>query len=161
MTISDQTAGYDARLVEAILDNQGARFGVSPQSTYRTHRPFPNLPNGLNRPNRVLFLNHQSSTTNQERSTMIVISIENISKYCRLGSIGNRTLYEDLNRWWAKVRGKPDPTLRIDQLPPPKEQQATKNDEPRTKNDDGWASVAGTAPARALLKNQERVSAAG
>ena len=43
---------------------------------------------------------------------MIVISIENISKYYRLGSIANRTLYEDLKRWWAKVRGKPDPTLK-------------------------------------------------
>ena len=63
---------------------------------------------------------------------MIVISIENISKYYRLGSIGNRTLYEDLNRWWAKLRGKPDPTLRIDQPPAPKKQPATKNESPFT-----------------------------
>jgi len=30
-----------------------------------------------------------------------------------LGSIGNQTLYQDLNRWWAKVRRKPDPLLKI------------------------------------------------
>jgi lipopolysaccharide transport system ATP-binding protein len=42
-----------------------------------------------------------------------VISIENVCKYYRLGSIGNRTLYQDLNRWWAKVRGKPDPLQKI------------------------------------------------
>ena len=71
---------------------------------------------------------------------MTVISIENISKYYRLGSIGNITLYEDLNRWWAKLRGKPDPTLRIDQLPYPKEQQATKNQERTTKNEERGTS---------------------
>lgn len=42
-----------------------------------------------------------------------VISVENLSKYYRLGTIGNRTLYEDLNRWWARMRGKPDPALKI------------------------------------------------
>lgn len=43
----------------------------------------------------------------------VAISIENVSKFYRLGSIGNRTLYQDLNRWWARVRGQPDPLLRI------------------------------------------------
>lgn len=43
----------------------------------------------------------------------VAISIENLSKYYRLGSIGNATLYQDLNRWWARVRGRPDPLLRI------------------------------------------------
>jgi lipopolysaccharide transport system ATP-binding protein len=43
----------------------------------------------------------------------VAISVENVSKYYRLGSIGNRTLYQDLNRWWARVRGQPDPLLRI------------------------------------------------
>ena len=38
-----------------------------------------------------------------------VIQIENLSKFYRLGSIGGRLLHEDLNRWWAKVRGKSDP----------------------------------------------------
>ena len=42
-----------------------------------------------------------------------VISIENLSKYYRLGTIGNRTLNEDLNRWWARLHGNSDPTLKI------------------------------------------------
>ena len=43
-----------------------------------------------------------------------VIKVENLSKRYRLGFIGGTTLVEDLNRWWAKLRGKPDPTLKID-----------------------------------------------
>jgi lipopolysaccharide transport system ATP-binding protein len=46
----------------------------------------------------------------------VAISIESLSKYYRLGSIGNRTLYQDLNRWWARVRGQPDPLLRIGEV---------------------------------------------
>lgn len=42
-----------------------------------------------------------------------VIVVENLSKSYRLGVIGARTLAGDLNRWWAKVRGKPDPLLTI------------------------------------------------
>ena len=42
-----------------------------------------------------------------------VISVENISKYYRLGLIGRGTLQDDLARRWAKLRGKPDPLLRI------------------------------------------------
>jgi lipopolysaccharide transport system ATP-binding protein len=38
-----------------------------------------------------------------------VISVENISKLYRLGEIGTGTLSHDLNRWWAKMRGKEDP----------------------------------------------------
>jgi lipopolysaccharide transport system ATP-binding protein len=45
----------------------------------------------------------------------IVISVENVSKRYRLGLIGSRTLSADLERWWAKVRGKPDPLLKIGQ----------------------------------------------
>lgn len=44
-----------------------------------------------------------------------VISVENLSKVYRLGQIGGRTLSEDLNRWWAKMRGKPNPYLKIGQ----------------------------------------------
>ncbi len=42
-----------------------------------------------------------------------VISVENISKSYRLGSIGTGTFYGDLKRWWAQQRGKPDPYLKI------------------------------------------------
>ena len=44
-----------------------------------------------------------------------VISVENVSKYYRLGLIGGRTLRADFERWWAKVRGRPDPLLKIGQ----------------------------------------------
>ncbi len=43
----------------------------------------------------------------------VMISVESVSKYYRLGVIGSRTLSGDLNRWWARVRGKPDPLLKI------------------------------------------------
>jgi lipopolysaccharide transport system ATP-binding protein len=44
-----------------------------------------------------------------------VISVENLSKTYRLGQIGTGTLSHDLNVWWAKVRGKPNPLLKIGQ----------------------------------------------
>ncbi len=44
-----------------------------------------------------------------------VISIENLSKSYRLGTIGTGLLTYDLNRWWARVRKQPDPYLRIGQ----------------------------------------------
>ena len=43
----------------------------------------------------------------------VVIQVENLSKYYCLGLIGGGTLREDVNRWWAKLRGQPDPLLRI------------------------------------------------
>ncbi|MFH2101991.1 MAG: ABC transporter ATP-binding protein [Chloroflexota bacterium] len=42
-----------------------------------------------------------------------VISVENLSKSYRLGVIGTGTVRGDLQRWWARQRGKPDPYLRI------------------------------------------------
>src|ERR1039457_1430354 len=44
---------------------------------------------------------------------MTVISVENVSKSYRLGQIGGGTLKEDFARWCAKMRGKPDPLLKI------------------------------------------------
>lgn len=44
-----------------------------------------------------------------------VISVENLSKAYRLGQIGTGTLSRDLNVWWAKMRGKPNPLLTIGQ----------------------------------------------
>ena len=43
----------------------------------------------------------------------IAIKIENLSKQYRLGNIGTGSLTSDLQRWWAKTRGKEDPTLQI------------------------------------------------
>jgi lipopolysaccharide transport system ATP-binding protein len=45
----------------------------------------------------------------------ITIKFENISKQYRLGKIGTGTISHDLNRWWARVRGKEDPYLKIGQ----------------------------------------------
>lgn len=42
-----------------------------------------------------------------------VISVENLSKTYRLGQIGSGTFAYDLNVWWAKTRGKPNPMLRV------------------------------------------------
>lgn len=42
-----------------------------------------------------------------------VIKVENVSKQYRLGEIGTGTISHDLNRWWARVRGKEDPYLQI------------------------------------------------
>jgi len=42
-----------------------------------------------------------------------VIEIENLSKRYRLGLIGRTALHEDLSRWWARLRGRPDPTLKV------------------------------------------------
>ena len=43
-----------------------------------------------------------------------VISIENVCKSYRLGTIGSGTLREDLQSWWHRVRGRPDPNRRLD-----------------------------------------------
>lgn len=42
-----------------------------------------------------------------------VISVEHLSKSYRLGQIGTGTFTNDLQLWWAKMRGKPNPLLRI------------------------------------------------
>ena len=41
------------------------------------------------------------------------ISIQNVSKAYRLGVIGHGTLREDLQSWWARVRGREDPNRII------------------------------------------------
>ena len=42
----------------------------------------------------------------------IAIEFQNISKQYALGSIGAGTLSRDLNRWWARIRGKEDPPFK-------------------------------------------------
>lgn len=41
------------------------------------------------------------------------ICIEKLGKAYKLGQIGRGTLYEDLNQWWAKIRGRPEAHLRV------------------------------------------------
>jgi lipopolysaccharide transport system ATP-binding protein len=43
----------------------------------------------------------------------LAIKVENLSKAYQLGEIGTGTLSRDLERWWASIRGKEDPFLRI------------------------------------------------
>jgi lipopolysaccharide transport system ATP-binding protein len=44
----------------------------------------------------------------------LAISADRLSKLYRLGVIGTGTLHDDFERWWARVRGLPDPTLKVD-----------------------------------------------
>jgi len=42
-----------------------------------------------------------------------ILKIENLSKQYRLGVVGTGTMGDDLKRWWANIRGKEDPFLKI------------------------------------------------
>jgi lipopolysaccharide transport system ATP-binding protein len=42
-----------------------------------------------------------------------VISVENLSKSYQLGVIGTGTFRGDLQRWWARQRGRPDPYRKV------------------------------------------------
>jgi lipopolysaccharide transport system ATP-binding protein len=42
-----------------------------------------------------------------------VISVEHLSKSYQLGVIGTGTVRGDFQRWWAQIRGLPDPHLKI------------------------------------------------
>jgi len=44
---------------------------------------------------------------------MPAIKVENLSKAYQLGQIGTGTISRDLERWYARMRGKEDPFLRI------------------------------------------------
>jgi lipopolysaccharide transport system ATP-binding protein len=46
-------------------------------------------------------------------SSNTILKVENLSKQYRLGTVGTGTLSHDLNRWWASVRGKEDPYLKV------------------------------------------------
>ncbi|MCD6068691.1 MAG: hypothetical protein K0S33_3517 [Bacteroidetes bacterium] len=43
----------------------------------------------------------------------LVIKVEDLGKLYRLGKVGTGTISHDLNRWFAKMRGKEDPTLKL------------------------------------------------
>jgi lipopolysaccharide transport system ATP-binding protein len=44
-----------------------------------------------------------------------VISVEHLTKKYNLGVISTGTLSRDLNQWWARTRGKPDPYAKVGQ----------------------------------------------
>lgn len=43
----------------------------------------------------------------------VVIRVESLYKEYRLGTISHGTLYQDLQSWWARVRGKEDPNSLV------------------------------------------------
>ncbi len=83
---------------------------------------------------------------NEARSTKhpltTAISIENVSKQYRLGQVGTGTIAHDLNRWWARVRGKDDPFATVGQVND-RTIAVSKNQAPGTRNSDAsnyvWA----------------------
>src|SRR5581483_2828677 len=42
-----------------------------------------------------------------------VIEVSNLSKQYRLGTVGRKTLHDDVNRWLHKLVGREDPYLKI------------------------------------------------
>jgi lipopolysaccharide transport system ATP-binding protein len=57
-----------------------------------------------------------------------VIKVENLSKQYRLGTIGTGTVTNDLNRWFARVRGKEDPFSLVGEANDIKGKNKGKND---------------------------------
>ena len=43
----------------------------------------------------------------------VAVSFDNVAKQYRLGEVGTGTLSRDLERVWAKLRGKPDPFPKV------------------------------------------------
>ena len=43
----------------------------------------------------------------------IAIKVENLSKAYQIGEFSTGTISQDLERWWAKTRGKEDPFLKL------------------------------------------------
>lgn len=46
----------------------------------------------------------------------VVIKVEELSKAYQLGEIGTGTISRDLERWFAKIRGKEDPFLKVGEV---------------------------------------------
>src|SRR5687767_7066335 len=46
----------------------------------------------------------------------VAIKVENLSKAYRIGEISTGTVSHDLERWWAKKRGKEDPFLKVGEI---------------------------------------------
>lgn len=59
-----------------------------------------------------------------------VIEVANLGKRYRLGVVGTGTLSHDLSRWWARVRGRPDPTLKVGQAAAGNRQSPARGDRP-------------------------------
>ncbi len=51
--------------------------------------------------------------TKEHHNREVAVQISGVKKMYKLGQIGGATLQQDLQSWWAKVRGKEDPNLVI------------------------------------------------
>lgn len=60
-----------------------------------------------------------------------VLEVRNLSKLYRLGEVGTGTLSHDLNRWWARIRGREDPFALVG--------QTNRRDQAKAKSDYVWA----------------------
>ena len=47
------------------------------------------------------------------KKDQVILKVESVSKQYRLGTIGTGTISHDLNRFFARIRGKEDPYLKI------------------------------------------------
>ena len=52
---------------------------------------------------------------NMNENREVAIQLTGVKKMYKLGQIGGGTLQEDLQSWWARVRGKEDPNTKIGQ----------------------------------------------
>ena len=70
-----------------------------------------------------------------------VIEIDNLWKKYRLGALGTGTLRHDFNRWWHRVRGKPDPYTKVNQLQKSEviSNRAPAGSDPTLADDEMWA----------------------
>ncbi len=50
---------------------------------------------------------------NKNENREVAIQLSGVKKMYKLGQIGGGTLEEDLQSWWARVRGKEDPNVKI------------------------------------------------
>lgn len=48
-------------------------------------------------------------------SAAAIVQVCGVSKQYRLGEVSTGTLAHDLNRWWHRVRGRPDPYVKVTQ----------------------------------------------
>jgi lipopolysaccharide transport system ATP-binding protein len=47
----------------------------------------------------------------------IAVAVENLTKKYRLGMIDSNSLQADVGRWWARMRGRPDPSRKLHHEP--------------------------------------------
>ena len=64
----------------------------------------------------------------------VVIQVENLCKKYQLGVLGTGTMRHDLNRWWHRVRGKPDPYAIVGEKQNAKPKQKAESRKQKSEN---------------------------